>query len=554
MATDPRPTDIPRWADTGAITVPSDTKQDAGWVSPELPPAEYFNWHQNLVGQWMKWIDQYLFQGSTINDFKIEASSTTGAGGDLELLAATPAAGGNDGGDATLQAGFANGAGDGGGVFVTGGDADTGGEGGDVTIQAGEGAAGDPSGTSSLIGGPTDTDGEAGLAFVVGGQGVGTDISAGNAVVKSGPSTGNKGGSVLIQAAVAGGSGVTTRTPETFIECKGLTNEILVSKTIDVTADTSQVGIIANAVTGQAAINVVCVDSTPGLDIDGADSAFAVDVASGDTGGIYVESEAASGTGFKGISVLIDGDGTAVFATRQNPVGTPGPLISSVAAGGGLLRVEETGTSVTESASVFIGDTASPGAPVIEVTAPGTRTTPAIKLNTTFGAPVIGNVSGPASYPLIELLAGDNLTIPALRIVSEDASSIGPAAIFDQSTNTSVSSVSCVKILGSSGSGGEALRITRSGGGLGIFIDTQGTCVGGQNTDGSSGLACFLADATGSIGPGLSCQPNTTRGAINLGSISGNPSSPSEADFWYDTTANVLKYYDGSSVKTVTAT
>lgn len=65
-ATFSKPATTPRWADDGTplqIVVPPSGKQDLGWVFEEEPPFSYFNWHQNLTGEWMKWIGERLDDG-----------------------------------------------------------------------------------------------------------------------------------------------------------------------------------------------------------------------------------------------------------------------------------------------------------------------------------------------------------------------------------------------------------------------------------------------------------------------------------------------------------
>lgn len=50
----PAPPKLPTWA-TGAASIlePSDGKKAQGWVPGEQPPAAFFNYWQNLVGQWI---------------------------------------------------------------------------------------------------------------------------------------------------------------------------------------------------------------------------------------------------------------------------------------------------------------------------------------------------------------------------------------------------------------------------------------------------------------------------------------------------------------------
>lgn len=63
------PTSIPRWATVGSgIVEPTDAKKALGWgatgMSGERPPAQYFNWHMNAVGEWIK----YLSYRPIVND------------------------------------------------------------------------------------------------------------------------------------------------------------------------------------------------------------------------------------------------------------------------------------------------------------------------------------------------------------------------------------------------------------------------------------------------------------------------------------------------------
>lgn len=68
MATYTKPTSIPRWADTSANVVePAEAKKDAGWVFEEIPPSSYENWRTKLNGEWWKWIDERLDDGTNNN-------------------------------------------------------------------------------------------------------------------------------------------------------------------------------------------------------------------------------------------------------------------------------------------------------------------------------------------------------------------------------------------------------------------------------------------------------------------------------------------------------
>lgn len=70
-----KPTSIARWADVGGdIVEPNSGKKDVGWVADERPPAQYFNWIQNLGGQWQAYLDD----GDLVGDHTID--------GDLDLI------------------------------------------------------------------------------------------------------------------------------------------------------------------------------------------------------------------------------------------------------------------------------------------------------------------------------------------------------------------------------------------------------------------------------------------------------------------------------------
>lgn len=71
-ATYSKPTVVPRWADTGTRTEPSELEKDTGWVPLQKPPAEYFNWLGGFTGDWLKWINERLADGpSDANVFSI---------------------------------------------------------------------------------------------------------------------------------------------------------------------------------------------------------------------------------------------------------------------------------------------------------------------------------------------------------------------------------------------------------------------------------------------------------------------------------------------------
>lgn len=48
-----RPGTAPTWANTGSKTDPGGGKRALGWIAGEKPPAQFFNWWQGLVGDWI---------------------------------------------------------------------------------------------------------------------------------------------------------------------------------------------------------------------------------------------------------------------------------------------------------------------------------------------------------------------------------------------------------------------------------------------------------------------------------------------------------------------
>lgn len=62
-ATYSKPTVVPRWADTGTRTEPSELEKDTGWAPLQKPPAQYFNWLGGYTGDWLKWINERMDDG-----------------------------------------------------------------------------------------------------------------------------------------------------------------------------------------------------------------------------------------------------------------------------------------------------------------------------------------------------------------------------------------------------------------------------------------------------------------------------------------------------------
>jgi hypothetical protein len=76
MARYSKPKKVPRWADnpppgSGAIVEPGEAKKDKGWELGEKTAFSYFNWLNNLTGNWLKWFDERFSDGSTKDELKI---------------------------------------------------------------------------------------------------------------------------------------------------------------------------------------------------------------------------------------------------------------------------------------------------------------------------------------------------------------------------------------------------------------------------------------------------------------------------------------------------
>lgn len=80
-----KPTRSPTWATSGValITDPGAPKQAEGWRADEIPPAEYFNWFKNLVGQWVEYLDGEV---DAIKGTKLAYDAIVGVGGTHETL------------------------------------------------------------------------------------------------------------------------------------------------------------------------------------------------------------------------------------------------------------------------------------------------------------------------------------------------------------------------------------------------------------------------------------------------------------------------------------
>lgn len=232
-----KPTSTPRWADTGVVVEPSEAKKDSGWVAPELPPDTFFNWHQNLVGTWVKWINERLFDDGAEEDFQIKSPSGAVDGGGLSLRGGAPGIAAGNGGDVDVRGGGTGAAGGvGGAVNIVGGVAGSG-TSGSVNIMGANslsgssggvvvtGGAGPTPGAVSVAGGGAVTSGAGALVAITGGVAAGSDIGGGAVNVSGGLSKGNQGSTVSLRAAISGSAGSGNRFAQDFFVADGTADE-----------------------------------------------------------------------------------------------------------------------------------------------------------------------------------------------------------------------------------------------------------------------------------------------------------------------------------------
>lgn len=114
-----------------------------------------------------------------------------------------------------------------------------------------------------------------------------------------------------------------------------------------------------------------------------------------------------------------------------------------------------------------------------------------------------------------------------LSVINTDSSgNMTQAAYFEKST---VNGPACVEMVDPGSAG--VLLLDQNGNGYGLRIDSEAT-----------------------LRPLIDLAPivGNNRGDIAFGiARTSDPSSPVEGDLWYNSTSNVLKYYDGTSVKTL---
>jgi hypothetical protein len=101
----PKPTADTTWSVTGTKTEPSAGQKDAGWVVGQKPPAQWLNWWQNAVYQWILWLSVFELQAHTWTDQQtFTAGVNTGP-----LIADATVGGGNATGGLGLGSGTGSG-------------------------------------------------------------------------------------------------------------------------------------------------------------------------------------------------------------------------------------------------------------------------------------------------------------------------------------------------------------------------------------------------------------------------------------------------------------
>jgi hypothetical protein len=82
-----RPIKLPTWATSSPnILEPSDGKKAQGWVPGEQPPAAIFNYWQNLVHEWITWLDEAgVIEDSSPTFGNVQVNGTLGTTGNTTV-------------------------------------------------------------------------------------------------------------------------------------------------------------------------------------------------------------------------------------------------------------------------------------------------------------------------------------------------------------------------------------------------------------------------------------------------------------------------------------
>lgn len=98
-----KPTELPRWSEAAGAQgapgpnelVPSSAQQDSGWVPGSEPPAQYFNWYQRILWDWVQYLKQAFFAADAGSNNS--GASGTGDGTGPGMLGTGSAAGSRGG-------------------------------------------------------------------------------------------------------------------------------------------------------------------------------------------------------------------------------------------------------------------------------------------------------------------------------------------------------------------------------------------------------------------------------------------------------------------------
>jgi hypothetical protein len=133
-----------------------------------------------------------------------------------------------------------------------------------------------------------------------------------------------------------------------------------------------------------------------------------------------------------------------------------------------------------------------------------------------------------------------------------------PAAYVFTKTTTVISSGTGVVVKDlpnyrvSDGSGGSASQVVTS-----IKADSNGIITGDAQLVSGTGISLVQSGSTITENISLIAGKNITVSGATINAIpvlASDPGTPAEGDTWYNSTSHVLKYYDGTAVRTIAHT
>ena len=91
-----KPATIPTWAvdanytggdeaGTDTKTDPGSSRRNEGWEPGSRPPAQFFNWWQNLVGQWTEYVNDGVFEGPIQIAGDLDVTDDLSVGDELQV-------------------------------------------------------------------------------------------------------------------------------------------------------------------------------------------------------------------------------------------------------------------------------------------------------------------------------------------------------------------------------------------------------------------------------------------------------------------------------------